>query len=85
LTELNLKRKNDPNKIYNVGAQSTRGHITTGDKSISLQIVMQAGLILLQAARTMTHQPITKLVYMHGTALLLVLPPWRRGAALHWH
>jgi len=46
LTELKFKRKMVQIE-YNVGAQSTRGHTTTGDKSISLQIVMQAGLILL--------------------------------------
>ena len=57
---------------YNVGAQSTRG-----DEPISLQIVMQAGLILLQAARTMPHQQLTKHVYLHGSALRLVLPPRR--------
>ena len=45
---------------YNLGAPSTWGHATIGDKSVSLQIVMQAGLILLQAARTMPHQQLTK-------------------------
>ena len=57
---------------YNVWAQSTRGHATTGDKSISLQIVMQAGLLLLQPVRMMPHQQLTKLVYLHGSALRLV-------------
>jgi hypothetical protein len=58
---------------YNVGAQSTRGHTTISNKSISLQIVTQAGLILLHAVRMMLHQPLIKLVYLHSLALRLVL------------
>ena len=41
------------------------------------KFIYNGRLILLQTTRTMPHQQLTKLVYLHGSALRLVLPPRR--------